>query len=1009
MEGLVTASTDKNGIVTNYTYDKFGNLVTASTPISKALKTTGWSAGMSDAPANALYFEWSKTTGEPSSIEFYDCLGRLLRKVTESVNGKKVYTDKTYDKKGLVERTSEPYYAGGQQYWSKNEYDAVGRTIAQTAPDGSRHIFAYSGLKTTATDPLGSISTKISNLNGLLASSIDNAGTGITYKYDADGKCIETKGSRTTIHCSYDIAGNRISLDDPDLGSSKDTYNGFGELVAHQDGYGEIRFEYDTGGRVIQEVRPDVTISTTYDKGWKGAVDEVVSMGSIQSSETYTYDNYGRVIKKNTVIDDRGYETTYTYNLANQVETIKYPKGLKVKNGYDACGIQISVSNADNQKLYWKLHDLDARGQIEKEEYGNGLITTTAHDPKKGTISSILTPGIQNWTYSFDAVGNLVTRRDLKRSLSESFSYDGLYRLTTVRKNGQVTQSMTYDNAGNITSKSDVGTYIYTDGSNKLSYITDCKRPIATWDEISYNSFEKVDKIVSGNKTMLIEYGPDKSRVLVDIQGVRKYYVDNLFEQKVENGKISSTNYIFVFGKAVAILSQDANDIEDVKYIHHDHLGSIQAYSDELGKLYQELSYDAWGLRRKPETWVVVDVVASSNAYNDYGFGGHEHIDLFELVNMDGRMYDPVVGRFISADPFIQSPDFTQSLNRYAYCINNPLSLIDPSGYSWFSKNWKSITASIVGIAVSVVTLGSGTTIGAVIIAGAAGGAAGALTGALLNGANIGQIAKSTFMGAFWGSASGFLNFASGGGTIWEQLFKHTFSQGWFEGVQGGNMFHGFMMGAVSGAGGYGINKTTSMTKTLKIISASTVSGTIDEIGGGKFANGAVTGAFSFLFNDYMHLRKTRLHNRAKKFVTFPFDEKAGAGNALMTVDTYVYINDYVQAKILDTHVMLTSYSNISDIDIEGAFGVEFKIGGRKSEYSLKKLTGEYVVPSGTNFAGDIHINNVSYRNALPINLNVFGGWNYSAPEGHGVVTGPTIIGFITGAWGRYNHEFRIK
>lgn len=884
----------------------------------------------------------------------------------------------------------------------------MGRTIAQTAPDGSRHIFAYSGLKTTVTDPLGSISTKISNLNGLLASSIDNAGTGITYKYDADGKCIETKGPRTTIHCSYDIAGNRISLDDPDLGHSQDTYNAFGELIIHQDGHGETRFEYDTGGRIIQEARPEVTISTTYDKGWKGAVDEVFSLGSMLSLETYTYDNYGRVIKKNIVIDHRAYETSYTYNLANQVETIKYPKGLKVKNGYDACGIQISVSNANNQKLYWKLYDLDARGQIEKEEYGNGLITTTAHDPKKGTISSILTPGIQNWTYNFDAVGNLVTRRDLKRNLSESFSYDGLYRLTTVRKNGQVTQSMTYDNAGNITSKSDVGTYIYTDGSNKLSSITDCKLSIAAWDEINYNSFDKVERIVSGDKTMWIEYGPDKSRVLVNIQGVRKYYVDNLFEQKVENGKISSTNYIFVFGKAVAILSQDANDIEDVKYIHHDHLGSIQAYSDELGKLYQELSYDAWGLRRNPETWVVFDVMASSNAYNDHGFGGHEHIDLFELVNMDGRMYDPAVGRFISADPFIQSPDFTQSLNRYAYCINNPLSLIDPSGYSWFSKNWKTITASIVGIAVSVVTLGSGTTLGAAIMAGAVGGAAGALTGALLNGANIGQIAKSTFMGAFWGAASSFLNFASGDGTIWEQLFKHTFAQGWLEGVQGGNMFHGFMMGAVSGAGGYGINKV-GMTKTLKILSASIVSGTIDEIGGGKFANGAITGAFSFLFNDYMHLRKIRMHHRAKMFVTFPFDEKVGAGNALMTVDTYVYINDHVQAKILDAHVMLTSYSNISDIDVEGAFGAEFMTGSKTSKYSFKKLTGIYVVPSGTNFAGEFHINNVGYRKVTPINLNVSGGWNYSAPGGHGVVTGPTIIGFITGAWGRYNHNFRIK
>ena len=1007
--GLVTVSTDPNGIATNYTYDAFGNLVTASTPISKSLKTTGWSAGMSDAPANALYFEWNKATGGPSTIEFYDCLGRSLRKVTESVNGRKVYIDQAYNHRGLIEKTSEPYYAGEQQLWNRNEYDAVGRTTAQIAPDGSRHTFMYDGLKTTTSDPYGNISTKINNLNGLLASSTDNAGTSITYKYNADGKCIITNGPRTTVRCLYDMAGNRTFLEDSDLGSSQDTYNAFGELVSHKDSHGETLFEYDAGGRIIQESRPDVVISTSYDSGWKGAVDEVVSDGSIYSSYGYTYDSYGRVVKKHTVIDDKEYETTYTYNSANQVETIKYPGNLKIRNAYDACGIQTSVSNADSQKTYWKLHSLDARGQIEKEEYGNGLITTTTHDPKRGTVSSIVTPGIQNWAYTFDAVGNLVVRRDVSRNLTESFSYDGLYRLITVSKNGQVTQSMTYDNAGNITSKSDVGKYIYTDGSNRLSSITNCKCSVATWDEISYNSFGKITQIASGLTILRIEYGPDRSRVLSDIHNVRKYYVDNLFEQKIESSKISNTNYIFAFGKAIAIVSQVDNGKRDIKYLHHDHLGSIQAFSDELGKLYQELSYDAWGLRRNPDTWVVFDVVASSNAYNEHGFGGHEHIDLFELVNMDGRMYDPVVGRFISADPFIQSPDFTQSLNRYAYCINNPLSLIDPSGYSWFSKNWKMITASIVGIAVSVVTAGtaSGPTIA--IIAGAAGGAAGALTGALLNGSNIGQIAKSTFIGALVGGASGFFNFASGDGTIWEQLFKHTFSQGWLEGVQGGNIFHGFMMGAASGMGGYSVNSSTSMAKELKIISASIVSGTIDEIGGGKFANGAVTGAFSFLFNDYMHLRKTRMHHRSKKFVTFPFDEKVGAGNVLMTVDTYVFIDDHVQSKIVDIHVMLTSHAIVPCEDIKGAFGVELNAGSKKTDYFFKKPTGTYVVPKGTNFTGDVHINNVNYRNALPVNIRVSGGWSYSAPGGHGIVTGPTVVGFITGAYGRYNHKFRIK
>ena len=229
-------------------------------------------------------------------------------------------------------------------------------------------------------------------------------------------------------------------------------------------------------------------------------------------------------------------------------------------------------------------------------------------------------------------------------------------------------------------------------------------------------------------------------------------------------------------------------------------------------------------------------------------------------------MYDPVVGRFISADPFIQSPDFTQSLNRYAYCINNPLSLIDPSGYSWFSKNWKAITASIVGIAVSVVTAGTASGLGVAIIAGVAGGAAGALTGALLNGANIGQIAKSTFIGALVGGASGFLNFASGDGTIFEQLFKHTFSQGWLEGVQGGNIFHGFMMGATASMGGSFIDDNLEILgKVGEVAANSILSGTIDEIGGGKFANGVVTGAFTILFNDMMHGEKIKLKKEVSR------------------------------------------------------------------------------------------------------------------------------------------------
>ena len=65
-----------------------------------------------------------------------------------------------------------------------------------------------------------------------------------------------------------------------------------------------------------------------------------------------------------------------------------------------------------------------------------------------------------------------------------------------------------------------------------------------------------------------------------------------------------------------------------------------------------------------------------------YGFTGHEQLDLFKLVNMNGRMYDPVIGRFMSPDPVLQFPNFTQGLNPYSYVLNNPLRYTDPSGYS---------------------------------------------------------------------------------------------------------------------------------------------------------------------------------------------------------------------------------------------------------------------------------------------------------------------------------------
>lgn len=319
--------------------------------------------------------------------------------------------------------------------------------------------------------------------------------------------------------------------------------------------------------------------------------------------------------------------------------------------------------------------------------------------------------------------------------------------------------------------------------------------------------------------------------------------------------------YIYALDRPIAMVVDTQTD-SNTYFFSYDNIGSIVRIINADRSKWQDLDYDAWGRRRDPRTlaYNVWDIK------NDHGFTGHEHIDLFDMVNMNGRIYDPVVGRFLTPDPFVQAPNFTQSLNRYAYCLNNPLSLVDPSGYSWISHNWKSIVSATVGIAVGAVTLGTGTTVGIAIAAGAASGAASALTGALLNGSNIGQVAKATFCGGFWGAISGCLNYKSADNDFIVSLFKHAFTQGALEGAQGGNIMHGLYMGAVSALSNKALQskKMDNASEAVKIAASAILGGSVDEIGGGKFANGATTAAFSMIFNEIMHSKQHVWHRNMK-------------------------------------------------------------------------------------------------------------------------------------------------
>lgn len=893
--GVPLQQTDANGMVTRYRHDDFGNLISQSSPRDTIRTTHLWVRDNTpDAPPLAVAYTQTTSTGKPDEQVFIDKLGRTIRTVTQGMDGRKIYSDVEYNHLGQVARSSDPYFAGDSVYWHTFTYDAMGRTISTTASDGTSVTVQYNGLTTTIIDQLGRSTRRTTDMEGHLIESEDDLGGLVQYSYDATGNCIRVAGPRTVVTATFDALGQRTMLNDPDLGTTTYSYNPYGELQSQTTNGQTVSYTRDKLGRIITETRPEMTITTVYDSSWKGAVtaSQAMTGGTLHHRLFYTYDSKGRVTRQEERIGSRSFITQFLYNNLNQLTYVTYPNGCAIINKYTPTGYLWQVRHPGHGKLYWQADTMNARGQLEVATLGNGLKVRTHHDAATGRISRITTPGITDWQYAFSETGSLVSRRDVNRNMTESFEYDDLDRLTAVYHGDSLVQAMTYDAAGNLRSKTGVAEVIeYFAGTNRVKRAYGAGYQPVPWDQVTYTSFNKVTHVSSGDNTLDLLYGTDLSRVrataVQDGVTTERYYVGQYYELEVRGDTLRHTCYIYGSEGVVALIENTNDYSSPCLYLHKDHLGSVIAFTDQNGQLAQELSYDAWGRRRSADTWQYIDPLTDADAIHSRGFTFHEHIDLMELVNMDGRMYDPVLGRFLSPDPFMQAPDYSQGLNRYAYCLNNPLSLVDPSGYSWLSRNWKSLLGAIIGIATGAV-LQCFTTL-PFIVNGIIVGAATSFVNSVANGANIFQIAKDTILGGIKGAFSASLNkWAGDGGSFFDKMFRHALVGGGLESVGGGKIEHGIFLGIINYSSAecidwLGNRNGVGWAGELAITSA--IGGTIDELSGGNFANGATTAAFDFLFNQ-------QLHNKNKEDSFIPSEEtlQLAAASAFIIVDDVSYI-----------------------------------------------------------------------------------------------------------------------
>lgn len=189
------------------------------------------------------------------------------------------------------------------------------------------------------------------------------------------------------------------------------------------------------------------------------------------------------------------------------------------------------------------------------------------------------------------------------------------------------------------------------------------------------------------------EYGYDKYKRTLEIgtmgSPVRKFtYLSNYIKQEWQ---VPDREHNFISGRDgvfAEIVFEDGNPQPNIVYIHTNYLGSVQVITDQNGNKLEEYAFDPWGKMRDPDDWSL-DKDPNSCIWFEYicyrGYTGHEYLPEFELIDMKARLYDPVVGQFLSPDNYVQAPEYSQNFNRYAYCLNNPMKYTDPSGDFFFS------------------------------------------------------------------------------------------------------------------------------------------------------------------------------------------------------------------------------------------------------------------------------------------------------------------------------------
>lgn len=830
-------------LTTAYTYDPYGRLKQTTFPEGyTSTNSLNWYVLWN--PLQPYYILSDYSGGKPDSKIWMDIFNRGVKTETSGFNNQWLTELTTYNSRGLQATKTNSYYPTETPVVTTSSYDVYGRLQQASNPLGAIN-YTYTKLtggklQVTTQNSAGQSSSKVSDATGKVIKATDYGGD-LEYTYDSRGNQVQVKHGTTILITSiYDQYGRQTSMTDKNAGTSIYSYDAYGQLTQQTDASNNTyTMGYDGFGRMINRqngVTGELTTWEYYTGGGltkcKGHQIKKITFSNGVLKE-YVYDGLRRPQSETVTVDGIQYVTSFTYDGFSNLASTTYPSGVVINNVYDNNGSLTSVSGGDswNPVTLFTVNSENGYGQLTSYTLGNGK--TSQNTYQYGVPTRFYTPGVQDLNFNFDLTrGNLLSRTDALKSITETFQYDNLDRLTTTSVNGVQQLSMNFDGTssfsrGNIISKTDAGNYVYSNNRiHAVNYITNPAGPTAPpitlptmQQQVTYTSFQKAASITDGTVQTNFTYGPDYERIktVMYVNGsihTTKYFLGDM--ERINSSYIRDVHYIPV-GNSIAIIEKPLYGNSTLHFIYTDYLGSLLTKTDISGIVTAEQNFDAWGRLRDPNNWQYASYITFN--FYDRGFTGHEHLPYHYLINMNGRMYDPIEGRMLSPDNYVGDPWHTQGYNRYSYANNNPLKFTDPDGNfpwlavgiaalvggvsngvayvnnggSFFNGFWRGALASGLSASFSGAIAGAMPGLGGSILAGSFGGFSGGGFSTLLNG---GGGNSAMLQGLLTGGVGGGVGAYFGGGT--GAFFGGAAGGGLASLLTGDNVLSGMLAGGIS-------------------------------------------------------------------------------------------------------------------------------------------------------------------------------------------------------------------